>query len=50
MNAEQALNILIQASQLAAMPAQAHAQCQQAAQVLHEAIKPKPESKDDDIS
>jgi len=48
MTNEQALNILVQAAQLAAMPAQAHAQCQQAAQVLLAAIKP--ESKDDGIS
>jgi len=38
MTPEQALNILIQAAQLAPMPAQAHAQCQQAVQVLSKTI------------
>lgn len=39
MTPEQAINVLVQASQMAAMPAQAHMQCQQAAQVLTEVIK-----------
>lgn len=39
MNAEQALNLLLQAAQLASMPAQAHQQCLQAFEVLQQAIK-----------
>ena len=40
MSNEQALNILLQAAQMAAMPAQAHQQCMQAFQMLQEALKP----------
>jgi hypothetical protein len=48
MNNEQALTVLAQAAQLAAMPAQAHAQCQEAVKVLAQLIQPKAPS--DDIS
>lgn len=44
MNPEEALSILAQAAQLAAMPAQAHVQCQEAANVLLQVIKPKEET------
>jgi hypothetical protein len=40
MDTNQALNILLQAAQLAAMPAQAHIQCQQAYDLLAKALKP----------
>ena len=45
MNTEQALQILAQASRMANMPFEGHAQCQQAVQVLADFIKPKEEPK-----
>lgn len=41
MNPNQALQVLSQASQLAAMSAQDHQKCFEAAQVLSDAINPK---------
>lgn len=41
MNEQQALQILVQAAQLAHLPAQAHMQCQQAADILAKAVTPK---------
>lgn len=40
MNAEQALNLLLQAAQLAPLPAQAHQQCLEAFQFLQATLNP----------
>lgn len=46
----QALAVLYESAQKAAMPAQLHIMCQQAFDLLTAAIQPKLESKDDAVS